>query len=100
MLFSPHFELCQDKLFRGGLTVNSTHPLQGSLAATGKEYNVEDSIFVDIQVPSSASAFSHQPKVIIAPHTTENVKVSDRKRSMMWYHPAFQWITIFITNIL
>ncbi|XP_078367466.1 uncharacterized protein LOC144651409 isoform X2 [Oculina patagonica] len=29
-----------------------------------------------VQVPSSASAFSHQPKAIIAPHTTENIKIS------------------------
>ncbi|KAJ7319161.1 hypothetical protein OS493_036674 [Desmophyllum pertusum] len=29
-----------------------------------------------IQVPSSASAFSHQPKAIIAPHMTENIKIS------------------------
>lgn len=29
-----------------------------------------------VQVPSSTSAFSHQPKAIIAPHTTENVKIS------------------------
>ena len=35
------------------------------------------SFFLDIQVPSSASAFSHQPKAIIGPHTTENIKVSN-----------------------
>ncbi|XP_068724654.1 centrosomal protein of 192 kDa-like isoform X2 [Montipora capricornis] len=29
-----------------------------------------------VQVPSSASAFSFQPKAIIAPHTTENVRIS------------------------
>jgi len=60
---------------------NYTHPSQAGLAATCAEYNVQDSFFVVIQVPSSASAFSHQPKVIIAPHTTENIKVSNRKRS-------------------
>ena len=50
-------------------------------------------LFPNMQVPSSSSAFSHQLKAIIGPHTTENIKVSVWTEYRQCWTPILRYAT-------